>query len=309
MNSSFWISLCVHVLLGGIFFISLPTVKLPLNQTERVPIIIDLKKVEFAEKTNLPAKAKEEKNTKKTLKKEEKKKALPVKKQTKIAEPKIEKVKPVQKAQKQPDAVAVVEKKEEKKMPSIKPKEKPKKKNLIEQTPVKTAKVPSKPQKEEDTLDSLLASVEKITPSSNTSKEVEKDELTDLLEGSIKGLEGGKTKVVSNKLSISQLDFIQTSVRKHWRRPDDGDLDLKIELRVFLDEQGNVLDVEFLDKKFYNATGRLKANAESALRAVYICDKMGEESPFRVLALKSPETYSQWKEIDLNFDFNDEGNR
>jgi len=308
VNSSFWISLIGHVLLGGIFFITLPKFNAPTNLSENVPIFIDLKNVEISENTNLPAKIKKETVVRKTPKQEVKKKTNVVKKHVEVPVKKVQEIKPVQKVEKKAD-VAVVEKKEEKKVLSVKPKVKPVPKKPEVSAPVKSVKVPSKPVNDEPSLDSLLASVEKIKPSSSVSKSSEKDELADLLEGSLNGIKGGKTKPLSNKLSVSQLDFIQTAVRQHWMRPDDGDLDLKIEVRVSLDREGNVLDVEFLDKKFYNATGRLKSNAESTIRAVYICDKLGKDSPFRILALKNPQTYFQWKQIDLNFDFRDEGNR
>ena len=102
MNSSFWYSVIGHILVLGLFFVSLPTFEKKQTMTEAVPIFIDLKNVEITDKTNLPTKASVQKEAK-----AEEKKALPQSQ----PKPKVENVKPVQKTEPINDAAKIVESK------------------------------------------------------------------------------------------------------------------------------------------------------------------------------------------------------
>ena len=44
-----------------------------------------------------------------------------------------------------------------------------------------------------------------------------------------------------------------------------------------------------------------KSLSESARRAVFICDKKGDDSPFKILADNYADHYKDWKELHLNF--------
>ena len=67
MSSSFWYSLLGHVLIGVLFFISLPSFQKTQTPLDSAPIFIDLKDIEISNRTNLPAKA-ESKIVQKTMK-------------------------------------------------------------------------------------------------------------------------------------------------------------------------------------------------------------------------------------------------
>lgn len=292
MNSSFWYSVIGHILIMGLFFVSLPTFEKKQTLTESVPILIDLKNIEITDKTNLPAKAKvQTKSEQKTVQKTPPQSA---------PKPKAPEVKPVQKTAQVKEAAKVVEPKiKEVKVPK-KPKVKPK------QAPSKTqkAQIKQKPTQQDDSLDSLLASVEKmekttlkqITPPSDLA-------VSDLISGVLDGIPKGHSQNLGTKLSISQTDFIASTVHKHWNFDAgvEGVYDMIIEIQVSLNRNGDVYDVEFLDKNRYNSDAAFRSVAQSARRAVYICDKLGKESPFRILASKYPQNYSDWQKIQLRF--------
>ena len=70
MNSSFLYSLLGHLVLVGIFFVTIPDFQRDSKLSETIPVFIDLKNVEFARQTNLPAKSKKEIASKPQIKKE-----------------------------------------------------------------------------------------------------------------------------------------------------------------------------------------------------------------------------------------------
>ena len=295
MNSSFWYSLIGHILVMGLFFVSLPTFEKKQTITESVPIFIDLKNIEIADKTNLPPKAKA------AVQKEVKPKSVPQKEISKPkVQPKQEEVKPVQKAEPIKDAAKIVEPKpKEIKVPQ-KPKTKPAPPKKAQKVSVK-----SKPKaKQEDGLDSLLASVEKMekTTPKQISKESDND-VSDLIAGVLNGIPEGKTKSLGNKITISQTDFIASTVHQHWNFDAgvEGVYDMIIEIQVSLNRNGDVSAVEFLNKSRYDSDAAFRSVADSARRAVLICDKLGQQSPFRILASKYPQNYSDWQKIQLRF--------
>ena len=301
MSSSFWYSLLGHILIGLLFFISLPTFQKQQTPLDSVPVFIDLKNMEITDKTNLLAKIEKPAESKPIVREEKQ----PAKIETRKIEPVKEVVEPIQKPEPVKDAVkTVVPEPVKKPVPVVKPKPKvPAKAPTVKPKPVK-----AKP-KEDDGLDSLLASVEKMSKTNNPAPK-KKDEISDLVAGVLDGVEKGPTHApIGNKLSVSQIDFIAAEVRKHWNIDAgiDGVANMIVELRVHLSRDGRVSDVEFLNKKRYDQDNSFRAVAESAKRAVNICDKMGEESPFRVLALKYPERYSDWQSLWLSFNPSDIG--
>lgn len=301
MSSSFWYSLLGHILIGLLFFISLPTFQKQQTPLDSVPVFIDLKNMEITDKTNLPAKV-EKPAEPKTVVKEEKQ---PAKIETRKIEPVKEVVEPVQKTEPVKDAVkTVVPEPVKKPVPVVKPKPKvPVKAPTVKPKPVK-----AKP-KEDDGLDSLLASVEKMSKTNNPAPK-KKDEISDLVAGVLDGVEKGPTHApIGNKLSVSQIDFIKAKVREKWifDAGIDGIDKMIVELRVYLSRDGRVSDVEILDKKRYDQDASFRSVAESAKRAVNRCDKDGEESPFRMLALRYPERYSDWQQLRLSFSPMDDG--
>ena len=296
MNSSLWYSVIGHILVIGLFFVSLPTFEKKQTLTESVPIFIDLKNIEITDKTNLPTKAKTEQ------KKETK---VVEKKQSPAPQKKTEEVKPIQKVEKTKDAAKIEETKTKEIKVPTKPKIKPVPKPNTKKVPVKT-----KPQSQDDALDSLLASVEKMEKKA-AQKHIKKSEsdVSDLISGVLNGVSKNQTKSFGTKLSISQTDFIASTVHKHWNFDAgvEGVYDMIIEIEVSLNRNGDVYDVEFLNKSRYDSDAAFRSVAQSARRAIYICDKLGHESPFRILASKYPQNYSDWQKIHLRFNPMDGG--
>ncbi len=282
MGASFLYSLLLHGAILLLLVVQLPGwITPPREKPKAVPIMIDLTKIDIADKTNLPPQAKEK------SKPVSQQKIPSVQPKPKPMPPKVTPPRPPQKK------TASVEPKKTPVPSTVKPKPVPNRseKETVQPTP--------QPRQEEDTLDSLLASVEKMSKSMPTPVPDTPKETTDTLNG-IKGGTGGD---ISQKLTISELDFIATAIRKNWNLdPGAKGIDtMVIEIRVFLDKSGTVYQVDILDKKRYGADKSFQSVADSAKRAIYISNGQGADSPFRKLANKRPETYGQWKEIVLRF--------
>ena len=292
MSSSFCYSLLGHALIGALFFISVPSFQKTQTSLDSVPIFIDLKNVEISDKTNLPAKA------------EQKRVSTPIYKKPSQKSPKQVESRPLQKTVAVKDAAKIVEKTDKKgNTPAPKSKPIPPKETSQKQIPVR-----AKP-KQDDGLDTLLASVEKMSKTP-VQKNVPKEDVSDLISGVLSGIEGGKTtENIGEKLTVSETDFIATTVRKYWNLDAgiDGVENMVVDLRVSLNRDGSVSDIEFLNKNRYNQDSSFRSVAESAKRAVLVCEKMEVESPFKKLAMKYPNNYSQWQKLQLSFNPLDAG--
>ena len=237
-------------------------------------LMVDLTKVKIADKTNLPQKSVSQKKPQPKAKpKEQPKQTTKVdkpKKEVKAPEPKPQ----PKEAPKPKDAVAVQPKKEEKKKEAEKPAPKPKAK------------------KPDYNLKSLLASVEKVRQ--DTSQIRQKEETnTEALDN---GTEGRMDKL----LTISDKDFIATKLRDCWNiNGGTQDIDeIVVEIRVLVNKDGSVRDVKVMNNMNLPA---FRSLSESARRAVFICDKKGDESPFKILSDNYADHYNDWKELYLNF--------
>lgn len=287
MGASFLYSFILHALIFVLLFVQLPTwMSPPREKADPVPIMIDLKKVEIADKTNLPPQVK----AKPASEQKAPPKVSPPK--PKPAPPKVPAPKPDRPA---PNTAAITPEKTK----SVKPKAKP----VPSAFTKKAARSTSKPAPPEETLDSLLASVEKM------SKTLPSTPAKDVPQTTSAGIKGGTGGDLSQKLTISELDFISTAIRKNWNLdPGAEGIDkMIIEIRIALDKSGKVYSADILDQKRYQTDKSFRSVAESARRAIYICDGQGADSPFRILAAKRPETYGQWKEMVLRFNPMDGG--
>jgi hypothetical protein len=254
------------------------------KRTSPAPVLmmVDLKNIPIADKTNLPARVKQPQKKptpvassqpQNTLKTQAPSTPVPPTKPKEVTPPK--------------EAVTVKE--------PPKPKEPPKK------TPVQRPDKNTAPQsgdKSGSNLKSLLASVDKIrkpvTPGMDGGVAVlTGQEVTD-------GIEGGSGGSLTQMLSISESDFIANKLRGCWNidAGAEGIDDIVVEVRAYVNRDGRVRDVKILNSK---NTPAYRSVAESAKRAVLICDNMGEESPFQILADKYGENYASWKEIFLRF--------
>ena len=137
-----------------------------------------------------------------------------------------------------------------------------------------------------------MASVEKVrqdTPAPQPEQPTTNEALDN-------GTEGRMDKL----LTISDRDFIASKLRDCWNI-DGGAQDIDeivVELRVLVNKDGSIRDVTIMNKMNLPA---FKPLAESARRAVYICAKKGDESPFKILADNYADHYNDWKEMYLNF--------
>ncbi|MBQ7413367.1 MAG: hypothetical protein IJV07_03730 [Alphaproteobacteria bacterium] len=248
-------------------------------------LMIDLSKVQVADKTNLPPK--------KTPTKKVKQANVPSAQSTKVMPTRVQSKKPEPPAPKpipQPEpknAVPVVSPKK----PAESKKEKLKPKPMPVPAPKSTEKANTT-----DRLKSLLTSVEKIkksAPIQTQSPEPDALQVTD-------GIENGTDGSLSQILTISERDLIASRLSGCWNL-DAGKKDIDdmiVEIRVWVNKDGSVRDAKILN----TPTDPIrKSVAESAKRAVWICDRDETKSPFKILAEKYADHYNDWKTLFLRF--------
>ena len=272
LNKSFWWSL-----LGHVFIITLMVLDLSFGFKKHEPtlpaiMMVDLTKVKIADKTNLPQKAvvQKKKAPEKPILKVEEKKVSPPKPAPK----------PVQNSQSKPKETPLKEaapvkspeiKKEEKKQESVKKTEK----------------------KANTDLQNLLASVERVRKAP-TVKEIQKEEPLP------EGIQGGTEGRIDQILTISERDFLASELQKCWNIDagvEHAD-EIVVEIKAWINKDWGVRDVKIMNSMSLSS---FKTVAESARRALYICDHKGTDSPFRILAEKYSDHYGDWKEILLRF--------
>lgn len=237
----------------------------------KVPLIIDLKNVQIADKTNLPPKPKQ-----KTVKQAPVPKPSPVVKKTAPAAPL---PKPIQKEVLK-NSIPVADTPVKKADPTNTP-----------QTQTKQATVT--PQSD---LKSLLASVDKIKkPRNAVTSPLPSDADVN------QGIEGGTAGDYTKPLTISEQDLIASKLQGCWNLDAgvQGVEDMIVEIKALVNKDGRVRDVQILNMRANNPSFR--SVAESAKRAIYICDNLGADSPFQILAEKYADHYGSWKEVYVRF--------
>lgn len=153
----------------------------------------------------------------------------------------------------------------------------------------------------DDPFKTLLASVDGIKSGMGyadmKSAEVNPEEIA------TEGVEGGQGGSYMQELSVSEKDMIGIKLRECWNLDPGvrGAQNMLIEIRVFLNREGTVKDVKILNKSRYNKDTAFRSVAESARRAVYICDKKNEESPFKIFPKNYEQSYDTWKTLLLRF--------
>lgn len=290
MSRSFLYSLLLHVGVITLLLIGFPSLTRDKAEMTPVPLYIDLKNVQITAKTNLPE------VSKKTPPKEEKKPAEAK------SEPKPAPVaKPVEKQEETPqpmpeptpivkDAVQAEEKKPE-------PKEKPKPVEKKKTPPKKTVEKKTDTKGEED-WQKLLASIDAVKKKPEPLP-VKEAEPTETESPQSEGQTGG-VGLANQPLTLSERDFIAAKLRSCWSvdAGQEGIENMIIKIRVFVGRDGKVLDAKILNM---TSDPAFRTVAERARRAIYICDGLGSESPFKILSEQHPETFDMWKEILLRF--------
>ena len=260
MKQSLIYSLSFHAIMILLTILSLPFM---IRQPVDLPPIISVELIQISDKTNIPFAPKARKIIEKV--KEEEKRVVS------------EQAPPAAKAKEKPERIPL-------------PKEQQEKKKIIEKK----------------------QNPEEIKPEIRQASEFEKKEIIDT--NQIAALidkakeESAKVEKIDNKLtqssvkdsfaaglSLSEEDALRAQIFGCWTVPlglpyDD---DLLVRIKLELKQDGTINKSEILDHERMNKPGQTfyKVLAESALRAVRICQ------PLRV-----PQTgYEKWKNIQLNF--------
>ncbi|OPZ78416.1 MAG: hypothetical protein BWY78_00600 [Alphaproteobacteria bacterium ADurb.Bin438] len=287
----FW-SCFLHFIIIVSASVNLAFLKIKKNDMlDNPPVFIDLTKVEIDDVTNLPAEVKKEKEVKKeepkveppkpvyTKPKEESKPTPPKPKEIEVTKVKQEKV-PTPKSEGAKLEVPVPEKKKVEK-----PKPKPKKKEV-------------KPEKETiDDLSSLLSSIEETKDAYQPTNYKSEEKAVS------KGIKGGIGGDLSRKISITDKDALISRIRSCWNVEAGvkGAESMIVEITVALNNDGSVKKVEIVDMRRFKSDYAFRTIAESARRAIYVCERRGENSPFYILAKKYPDTFDVWQDLRLRF--------
>ena len=261
MTRSLIYSLSFHAIMIFLTILSLPFM---IRQPVDLPPIISVELIQISDKTSVPFAPKARKVIEK-LKKEEKRIVS-------------EQAPPAAKAKEKPDRIPLPKKQDEKKE-LIKKKQNPKEiKPEIRQV--------SEFEKKEIIDTNQIAAL--IDKAKDESAKIEKND-NKLTQSSVKNS-------FASGLTLSEEDALRAQIFGCWTVPlglpyDD---DLLVRVKLELKQDGTINKSEILDHERMNKPGQkfYKILAESALRAVRICQ------PLRV-----PQTgYEKWKTIQLNFD-------
>ena len=153
----------------------------------------------------------------------------------------------------------------------------------------------------DDPFKTLLASVDGMKNGMGRADDVPADVNPD--EIVTEGVEGGSGGSYMQELSVSEKDLIGMRLRECWNMDAGvrGAQNMIIEIRVFLSKDGRVKDAKILNTKRYGKDSAFRSAAESARRAVYICDRKKEKSPFAIFSKSYEESYDAWKTLLLRF--------
>ena len=275
MKKSLYLSVALHLTVFLLLVAGLPlfATSVPIAPEDNI-LMVDLSQLKLAEVTNVPKKRIE------TKKKTEEKK----KKQKKQKESK-----PLTVKSKAPNAL---EQKKQEKAEDVKLESEGEKKKKPETKKTKQNKQIN------DAVKNLLASVEKMKKEIKT-----EEELPPTKDDTHKGIEGGKIGNYIDDLTISEKDALSSKLRSCWNLDAGvkGIEDMIVEIRTSLRSDGSVAGVKIANTLRYASDSAFRSVAESARRAVFICDNLEEESPFVMLAKRHPEKYDLWREITLFF--------
>lgn len=275
------------------------------TEMSQVPIIVDLKDVKLSEMTNLPPKAK--------IGKEDQKASVEKRKEVSsnfttpelgkkegssdTPAPKEEKTKEAPEKPKKDFMVSPQPSK-----PQVKPKPEPKPEAPKKaETKKGNNSVPAVKQEKSapelaNPLKSLLASVDSIEK--NLGPTTQQATIKEGTQVNHMGIEGGTGGSYFGELSISEIDAISGRLRACWNlnAGAKGAQNMIVEVRAFLTPEGKVKDAKVLDTGRFNSDPYYRTIAESAVRAVYVC-----EDAYQVLVDKYSNKYDLWKTMLLKF--------
>ncbi len=141
-------------------------------------------------------------------------------------------------------------------------------------------------------LDDLLASVDGLKNKEKTLIETNKPE--EHIENNSKNFQkNSSADLLKKQMAISYIDAIRIKLRSCWNL-DPGAKNIKnmkIVIRTSISPDGNISNIDILNKDEYISSPWFKAVAESAKRALIIC------SPYNLPI----EFYQDWKDIVFTF--------
>jgi len=278
-SSSIAISSALHISLVVLTALSLPFLsKKPID----IPPIVSVELIQIAEETNIPFAPKAKKIIEKVKEKEKKlvseqappKKVKKTKTKTVVSEKKNKKLE-----KENPEAVPLPDKEVKKIKTKEENKQNPEK---VDNEVKQVSEFEKKDLFDPNNIAALIdKSKEETSQIVKTNNEVTQDQVRN---------------IENSKLTLSEEDALKAQIFGCWSiplgLPYDENLLVRIKLRLKPD--GSVSKTEILDHARMNKPGQgfYKVLAESALRAVRLCQ------PLRV----PTSGYERWKELQLNFD-------
>ncbi|MCI7420299.1 MAG: TonB C-terminal domain-containing protein [Alphaproteobacteria bacterium] len=295
------------------------------------PIIVDLSQVRIDEMTNLPAKAEfgpEDRKATVAERKEEvqytkytapepepepakpEPKAAPEKQPetapdeqpTEVKQDYLEAPKPEKKPDRKPDPKPTPKKPP---VPDSKPKPKPKPQPDNKPKDTKKAKPEEKAALQSSALKSLMQEIDN-TKNLDIGETTQSAMIKEGTQVNNMGIEGGSSNgSYLSDLTITETDAIASLLRQNWNL-DPGAIgveNMRVEIRVYLNRDGSIKKIEFLDMSRFNSDPSYRSVAESAQRAIIATQQAFKD----VFAGKYSGNYDSWSTLRLNFDPLDKG--
>lgn len=290
MNKPVVLSVLLHI-----FIVVIGTVGLPYFAIEKEPIemaiTVEIAPLAAISQTNVrdkPQEAKEEKPEPPPKSKPEPPKPEPPKEEPDILSPREPVVEEIPEPPKEePEEVEEKPEPKPEPKPPVKPKNKPKPPEPKKEPEKKPE--PKEEPKQEDSIESLLNDLLPTEQSTPTETDNEVKETSEPSQTS-------QIAAVSNELTRSELDDLNAGVQPCWffdagaRNAEE----LVVSLRVFLNPDMRVREVEIMDQMRYGSDPAFRTAADKA-RWALLNEKC---SKLRL----PPERYDQWKVFIYNFD-------
>lgn len=331
MNKYLKQSIALHIAVFLLFIIDLPNWHHDLTLGS-APIIVDLSQVRIDEMTNLPAKAefgpedrkatvaerKEEaqytkdtapepepvKTEEKAAPEEKQQDAAPEEQPTEVKQDYLEAPKPEKKPEKKPDPKPTPKKPP---LPDLKAKPKPKPQPKPDNKPkdTKKAKPEEKAALQSSALKSLMQEIDN-TKNLDIGETTQSAMIKEGTKVNNMGIEGGNSNgSYLSDLTITETDALASLLRQNWNL-DPGAIgveNMRVEIRVYLNRDGSIRKIEFLDMSRFNSDPSYRSVAESAQRAIIATQQAFKD----VFAGKYSGNYDNWSSLRLNFDPLDKG--
>lgn len=331
MNKYLKQSIFLHIAVFLLFMIDMPNFWHNDLTLGSAPIIVDLSQVRIDEMTNLPAKAefgpedrkatvaerKEEvQYTKDTAPEPEPEPAKPEPKAapekqpetapdeqpTEVKQDYLEAPKPEKKPDRKPDPKPTPKKPP---VPDSKPKPKPKSQPDNKPKDTKKAKPEEKAALQSSALKSLMQEIDN-TKNLDIGETTQSAMIKEGTQVNNMGIEGGSSNgSYLSDLTITETDAIASLLRQNWNL-DPGAIgveNMRVEIRVYLNRDGSIKKIEFLDMSRFNSDPSYRSVAESAQRAIIATQQAFKD----VFAGKYSGNYDSWSTLRLNFDPLDKG--